>query len=197
MLSDFFCKSGGRAAAFSGPMLHSQLIQIWKQLHKLTNTWRKVPEPMYRLQQEAVLSHLTLLPSWRTFPPATLSEHWWSNTYSLCHTSGNQLGGNCSIWPLSSLRRVPSLLRPCFLHIDEPEHSFYASHNPPPRLKTKKREGCWCIPTHPKQQKTNRKGSEGEDGKLNKSRKRGRWIKMRTSLFQLRRVWDVSFHTFC
>lgn len=125
-------------------------------------------------------------------PSTRLSEQWWSNTYSLCHTSGNQLGGNCSIWPLSSLRRIPSLLRPCFLHTDEPEHSFYASCNPPPSLKTEKRRLLWCTGTHPKQLKTNRKRMEGE---LNKSRKRGRWIKTRNSLF--RRVWDVSFHMYC
>lgn len=44
--------------------------------------------------------------------PASLSEHWRSNTYSLRHTNGNQLGGNCSIWPLSCLHHIPSSLCP-------------------------------------------------------------------------------------
>lgn len=47
---------------------------------------------------------------------ARLSEHWQSNTYSLHHTNGNQLGGNCSLWPLSRLHHIPSPLRPYILH---------------------------------------------------------------------------------
>lgn len=44
------------------------------------------------------------------------SEHWRSNTYSLRHTNGNQLGSNCSIWPLSCLHHIPSPFRSYTLH---------------------------------------------------------------------------------
>lgn len=120
--------------------------------------------------------------------PARLSEHWRSNTYSLRHTNGNQLGSNCSIWPLSCLHHIPSPLCPYILHTltikrsqRQSIHFIYQAFSP----KLNKTIVIYFISPDKIREVDERQTGKGGEESVDKSRKRGRWIKTEKSLQKL------------
>lgn len=124
--------------------------------------------------------------------PARLSEHWRSNTYSLHHTNGNQLGGNCSIWPLFSLHHIPSPLCPYILHALTIKMSQRQSiHFIQQAFSTKLNKTLviyFISPDKKPERRTKDKQEEEERSvwtKLTKAGKGERWIKRGKSLQKL------------